>query len=121
MFGNIKNVSWVTNIMLLKEREHQIRSCFNFPVELFYPQNVSEFNIVIENFQRKKEKKSDNDSIFGENNKFDKLIVMYNDPGLADRSKDFRSFLSINRKFNFTCVYVFHIMHPSKLWQIIIS
>ena len=40
-------------IMLPKGREHLIRSYFNVPVEFCYPQNVSEFNIVIKNFQRK--------------------------------------------------------------------
>ena len=121
MFGKIKDFWWVTKIMLSKDREHQIRSCFNVPVEFFYPQNVSEFNIVIENFQRKKENTTDNNNNFGENNKLDRRIVMDDVSGLADRSDDFGSFLTLAKKFNFTCVYVFHIMYPSKLnWQMII-
>ena len=42
--------------------------------------------------------------------------------GLAERSNDFGSFLTVARKFSFTCLSVFHIMYPSKFnWKIIIS
>ena len=42
--------------------------------------------------------------------------------GLADRFRSFGSFLTVARKFNFTGIYIFHIMYPSKLnWQTIIS
>ena len=42
--------------------------------------------------------------------------------GIADRSYEFGSFLTVARKFNFACVYVFHTMYPSKInWQMIIS
>ena len=74
MIGKIKDVSWVTKIVLSREREHNIRSCFDVLVEFFYPQNVSEFNVIIENFQRKKQKKG-NDDVLGENNIFDRLTV----------------------------------------------
>ena len=58
----------------------------------------------------------------GESNKFYKLVVMDDISGLADRSQTIGSFLTVSRKFNFLCVYIFHIMFPSKLkWQIIIS
>ena len=35
MLGNIKGVLWVTKIMVSKDSEHQIRPCFNVPVEFF--------------------------------------------------------------------------------------
>lgn len=35
MLGNIKGVLWVTKIMVSKDSEHQIRSYFNVPVEIF--------------------------------------------------------------------------------------
>ena len=47
--------------MLSKEREHQIRSCFSVPVEFFYTQNVSELSTLVDNFQIKKDNKSDDD------------------------------------------------------------
>ena len=95
MFGKIKDV------LLSKERKHQIRFCFYVPAEFFFSQNVIEFNIVIENFHRKKENTSDN-NIFGENNKFDRLIIMDDVSDPADISNDFGSFLTVARKFNFT-------------------
>ena len=61
----------------------------------------------------------------GEKNIFNKLIVMddvvMDDvSGLADRSNDFANFLSVARKFNFTCVYVFHTIHSSRCnWKMI--
>ena len=95
MFGKIKDV------LLSKERKHQIRFCFYVPAEFFSSQNVIEFNIVIKNFHRKKENTSDN-NIFGENNKFDRLIIMDDVSDPADISNDFGSFLTVARKFNFT-------------------
>ena len=48
----------------------------------------------------------------GENNVFNKLIVMDDVAGLADKSDNFANFLTVSRKFNFTCVYVFHTIIP---------
>ena len=56
-----------------------------------------------------------------ENNIFDKLIVMDDVLGLADKSDDFANFLTVSRIFNFTCVYVFHMMYPTRSnWQMIL-
>lgn len=119
MFRKIKDVSCVTKIVSSKEREHQIKSCFDVPIEFCYPQDLREFDIVIEYFQRKKENGTNH--ILGENHIFDRLIVMDDVSRLADRSNSFGSFLTVARKFNITCVYVFHIMYRSKLnWQMII-
>ena len=53
-------------------------------------------------------------------NIFDKLIVMDDVSGLADRSNNFANFLSVEQKFNFTCVYVFHTIYPSRCnWRMI--
>ena len=42
--------------------------------------------------------------------------------GLDDRSNNFANFLTVARKFNFTSVYVFHTVYPSRSnWQMIIS
>ena len=56
MFWKIKDVSWVTKIDLLREREQNIRSCFEVPVKFYYLQNVSEFNVIVDNFIKKKTK-----------------------------------------------------------------
>ena len=71
-------------------------------------------------FQRKRD---DNvDIVIGENNMFNKLFVMDNVLGLADKSNNFANFLTVSRKFYFTCVYVFHTMYPTRSnWQMILS
>ena len=60
-------------------------------------------------FRRKKQLNNDTDIVMGENNIYDKFIVMDDVSGLADKSDDFANFLTVSRKFNVACVYVFHI------------
>ena len=56
----------------------------------------------------------------GENSIYNKLIVMDDISGLADQSNNFANFLTVSRKFNFTCVYVFHTIYSTKSnWQVI--
>ena len=54
LFGQIKDITWLTKIILSKKREDNIRSCFDVKVIFTYPQNISEFDYLIENFQRNK-------------------------------------------------------------------
>ena len=50
------------------------------------------------------------------------LIVMDDVWGLADKSENFAIFLTVSRKFGFTCVYIFHTIYPTRNnWQIILS
>ena len=60
-------------------------------------------------FLKKKEKGNGivNDSVMGEKI-YNKLIVMDDVSGFADISNDFANFLTVARRFNFICVYVFH-------------
>ena len=52
----------------------------------------------------------------------DKLIVMDDVSGLADRSDKFANFLTVSRKYGLTCVYIFHTIYPSRQnWQMINS
>ena len=47
---------------------------------------------------------------------------MDNISGLADESKKFASFLTVARKFNYNCVYIFHTIYPEKsIWRTILS
>ena len=65
---------------------------------------------------------NDVNSLFGENKKMDRLIVMDNVSGVADISKKFANFLTVARKFGYHCVYVFHIIAPAtQILQKIIS
>ena len=93
---------------------------FKKTVRSKYPQTVDNFNMELTFFQRKRD---DNvDIVIGENNIFNRIFVMDNVLGLADESKNFANFLTVSRKFNFTCVYVFHTMYPTRSnWQVILS
>ena len=49
MFGDMKEVYWVSKIELSKDREENIRDCFvNQIVKFNYPNNVEEFDDLLE-------------------------------------------------------------------------
>ena len=50
----------------------------------------------------------------GEEMIIDKLIVMDDVSGLADKSDDFANFLTVSRKYGITCFYIFHTIYPFK-------
>ena len=52
LFGKIKDVTWLTKVVLSKQREENIRSTFDVPVNFQYSENVSEFELLIESIQR---------------------------------------------------------------------
>ena len=67
------------------------------------------------------DKDDNNCNIFGEK-KIDKLILMNDVSGLADKSNDFSNFLTVNQKSGYICLYIFHIIYLSKsIWQMILS
>ena len=42
--------------------------------------------------------------------------------GLGDKFNDFANFLTISRKFGYICLYILHIIYPTKsIWQMILS
>ena len=52
----------------------------------------------------------------------DKLIVMDDVSGLADKSDEFANFLTVSRKYGITYVYIFHTIYPTRQnWQMIMS
>ena len=58
----------------------------------------------------------------GEKDVSDRLIVMDDAGGLADKFTEFCSFLTVSRKYRYSCVYVFHITFPQlNNWQKILS
>ena len=47
---------------------------------------------------------------------------MDNVSGLVDKPNEFSNFLTVSRKCDYTCLYIFHIIYWSKsVWQIILS
>ena len=58
----------------------------------------------------------------GENDAFDRLIVMDDVSGPVDKSNEFCSFLTVSRKYRYSCIYIFHIVFPTlSNWQMILS
>ena len=42
--------------------------------------------------------------------------------GLADKSKKFSSFLTVGRRYRYSCLYIFHTIFPEKTaWRAILS
>ena len=54
MFRNLKSVYWIPKIIKLsKSREVDISACFSqTSLEYNYPRDISDFNVIIESFQR---------------------------------------------------------------------
>ena len=122
LFGvQIKHVFWVSKIVLSPERVKIIRESFvDQELQFCYPHDIEDFNYLIENFTQKKSDYLDN--AMGENLAIDKLIVMDDVSGLADKSTDFSNFLTVSRKYGFLCVYVFHTIYPNRQnWEILMS
>ena len=128
IFGSdLLSMDWASKINLSKNREDEIRQCFSYTkVEFHYPNDVEDLNLIIETFQKETydedKKTNDNCNIFGENKNFDKLIVMDDVSGLADKSNNFANFLTVSRKCGYICLYTFHIIYPTKsIRQMILS
>ena len=115
-FGNdITQVFWVLKIFLSPEREETIRDCFvDQNVQFAYPNNIDDFNYLIDSFLTdKSQPTSEND--LGELPCINKLIIMDDVSGLADKSEDFSNFLTVFRKYGFSCVFVFHTINSQNL------
>ena len=125
MFGrDINLVFWVSKITLSGEREHVIRESFSEQtVKFVYPNNTDEFNYLIDFFTSEKTTESaEGNNGLGEKIAIDKLILMDDVSGLADRCEDFSNFLTVSRKYGFSCVYVFHTIYPGRQsWEMIMS
>ena len=105
IFGSIDSVDWISKIELYDSREHQIRESFCYAsFEFHYPNDVGEFETVLELLKDNKSdanvKNKDYDDLgIGEKDVFDRLIVMDDVSGLADKSNEFCSFLKVSRKY----------------------
>ena len=87
---------WISKIELSKDREDNIRDCFTDQIVKFdYPSNVEEFDDLLEMYRLRKAEYIEND--LGENMVLDKVIVMDDVSGLADKSDEFANFLTVSR------------------------
>ena len=119
--GGITDVFWVSIIVLSNEREYFIRDSFiDQKVRFSYPHNLDDFNYLLENFTQDKSAYIDNE--LGENLQVNKLIIMDDISGLADKSQEFSNFLTVPRKYRFSCLYVLHKIYPGRQnWEMIMS
>ena len=121
MFGEIREVIWVSKILLSKGRENNIRECFiDEEMDFKYPNNIDKFNGLLDYFQR--QKLPHNENYLGENIKLDRLIAMDDVLSLVNKSETFANFLTVSRKFELTCVYIFHTTYQTRQnWQMILA
>ena len=71
-------------------------------------------------FREKKAPCNEND--LGENIKLDRLIVMDDISGLAEKSKEFANVLTVSKRFGLTCVYIFDTIYRTRQnWQMILA
>ena len=121
LFGDISEIYWVSKFVLSEERKDTIRDSFNDQeVHSNYPANLEDFNYLIKNFMQIKSDYVNNE--LGEDMLIDCLIVMDDVSGLADKSDNFVNFLTVSRKYGFSCLYVFHTIYPNRQnWEMIMS
>ena len=122
LFGSdLSEVFWVSKIILSKEKEDSIRDSFeNQKVQFSYPNDIDDCNYLIGDFMQNKSDNIDNNE--GESLSVTRLIVMEDVSGLADKSKEMLNFLTVSRKYGFSCLYVFHTIYPGRQsWKMIMS
>ena len=122
LFGEeITDVFWVSKITLSSERECSIRESFyGQEVHFSYPHGIDDFNYLLENFMEDRSEYINSE--IGEQTAITQLIVMDNVSGLADKSDEFSNFLTVSRKYGFSCLYVFHTIYPGRQsWEMIMS
>ena len=113
--GCQKLCSQLKEKMLLETLDQNVY--FNCPTDL------DEFNYLLGNFTPKKPVYVDEDGeIEGENLIVNRLILMEDVSGLADKSEDFSNFLTVSRKYGFSCIYVFRTIYRGRQsWEMIMS
>ena len=116
MFGSIDSVDWISKIELYDGREHQIRESFCYAsVQIHYPNDIEEFETILELLKDNKNDiniNNDDNLGLGEKDVFDRLIVIDDVSGLASKSNEFCSFLTVSIKYRYSCIYIFHIFFP---------
>ena len=75
-FGDLRKVEWISHIKVDKTREAQIQFCFKCLIDFRYPQNLVEFEDLIDEFKVRSEASEStrvhngnefSDSFYGEN------------------------------------------------------
>ena len=54
------------------------------------------------------------DNEIGEQPAVTRLIIMDDVSGLGDKYEELSNFLTVSRKYDFSCLYVFHTIYPGR-------
>ena len=81
-------------------------------VHFSYRHDLDDFNYLVENFLQDKSKYTESE--MGEELTVNRLIIMDDVSGLDDKSEVFPNFLTVSRKYGFSCLYVFHTIYPGR-------
>ena len=54
------------------------------------------------------------DNEIGEQPAVTRLIIMDDVSGLGDKYEELSNFLTVSRKYDFSCLYVFHAIYPGR-------
>ena len=96
-FGELVKTEWISWIDTDKKRETKIQYCFSKETEAHVAKEPNELDLLIETFKLRTFDIPDENnvnSLFGENKKMDRLIVMNDVYGVADISKKIANFLN---------------------------
>ena len=95
-----------------------MKDCFKGQIVDFkYLSSVQDFNDLLEICKRKKSYYNEN--CLGENTILDRVIVIDNVSGLADKSEEFANFLTVSRKYGLRCIYIFHTIYLTRQhWEV---
>ena len=106
---------------MTKDREDFIRDSFeDQEVRFSYPHDLDDFNYLVGNFMQDKSEYIDNE--LGELLKVNRLIIIDDVSGVAEKSEEFSNFLTVSRKYDFSCLYVFYTIYPGRQsWEMIMS
>ena len=97
-FDNLVKTEWIRAIDIDKKRDAKIQSCFSNETEVHIAKELDELDFLIETFNlRTHDIPDENDvySLFAENKKMDRLIVMDKVSGVPNISKKFANFLTV--------------------------
>ena len=127
--ARLKSINWVSKITLTKSREDEIRTCFDYTtIEFHYPHALDYFDMLLETFRRNsiddviEQNTNDNCNIFGGKKNLTSLL-RWTKPRVWQLSQTILViFLTVCRKFGYSCLYIFHIIYLTKsIWQMILS
>ena len=94
LFGDLEKREQVSHFKFTTSREAKIQFCFETQVDFYCPSSVNILDELLQYFKRSSREGNDSvtpddkKNIFGEREKMDRLIVLDNVSGFADKSNN---------------------------------